>query len=204
MARTAKALGKTDDATHYENKQADYTRALMNNFWDSDRQMFDDFYIDKDGTKKFDGHTGYLNFWPFFLNVLDPSDEKFKLSFEKLVAADSCLVTEHGVRSLSCNDPYYKLGDNYWTSPIWMNINFLIIKSLYGYSLDVSIEEPLRGEIQSAYTSLRQGVIDMISNEYHRTGFIWEVYDGDQGQGRDNHPFTGWSALYLNILSEIY
>lgn len=87
------------------------------------------------------------------------------------------MLTDYGVRSLSKNDPYYRLGDNYWTSPIWMNINFLIIKSLHGYSLDESIEESLRVRIEATYKQLRMGVIDMISNEYERTGFIWEVYD---------------------------
>lgn len=104
---------------------------MHDEFWDESREIFDDFYIDTNFTKKFDGHIGYLNFWPFFLNVLDVDDIRFKKSFEKLIANESAMLTPHGVRSLSKNDPYYKLGDNYWTSPIWMNINFLILKSLY-------------------------------------------------------------------------
>jgi hypothetical protein len=39
--------------------------------------MFDDFYIDQEGEKQFDGHTGYLNFWPFFLGVLETDDPRF-------------------------------------------------------------------------------------------------------------------------------
>lgn len=114
------------------------------------------------------------------------------------------MLTDYGVRSLSLNDPYYRLGDDYWTSPIWMNINFLIIKALHGYALNQDVDYTLRGSIADTYHYLRTGVTNMISNEYERTGFIWEVYDDQVGQGRDNHPFTGWSALYLNIMSEIY
>jgi mannosyl-oligosaccharide glucosidase len=44
----------------------------------------------------------------------------------------------------------------------------------------------------------------MISSQYAETGFIWEVYDDATGVGIDNHPFTGWSALYTNLLSEKY
>lgn len=33
--------------------------------------MFDEWYIDENGDKKFDGHTGYLNFWPAFLKVAE-------------------------------------------------------------------------------------------------------------------------------------
>lgn len=96
--------------------------------------MFDDIYQDENGDIQFDGHTGYLNFWPFFLEALDPTDEKFRSLAEKLIDPDFGMWTRFGIASMSKKDPFYKMGDNYWTSPIWMNINFLITKSLYGYS----------------------------------------------------------------------
>jgi mannosyl-oligosaccharide glucosidase len=58
----------------------------------------------------------------------------------KLTSSETGLFTEYGVRSLSIYDPYYRLGDNYWTSPIWMNINFLIASSLYSYSNNNLVE----------------------------------------------------------------
>jgi mannosyl-oligosaccharide glucosidase len=107
--------------------------------------MFDDFYIDTNGDKQFDGHTGYLNFWPLFLGAIDKEDARFAITFKKMVAEETGLMTPYGLRSLSIYDPYYRLGDNYWTSPIWMNINFLIIKALHSFSTDSQIEEVLRG-----------------------------------------------------------
>ncbi len=62
----------------------------------------------------------------------------------------------------------------------------------------------LRSKICSAYTELRAGLVDMVVNSYNETGFIWEVYDGDSGRGSNNHPFTGWSALIVNIMAELY
>jgi hypothetical protein len=47
--------------------------------------MYDDFYIDAEGKKQFDGHTGYLNFWPLFLNAIDVKDERFKITAQKLI-----------------------------------------------------------------------------------------------------------------------
>jgi hypothetical protein len=85
-----------------------------------------------------------------------------------------------------------------------MNINFLFTSALHTYSQDQTLDSNLQAEISEAYRSLRLSLIDMISNEYTRTGFIWEVYDDQAGEGRDNHPFTGWSALFTNLMSEIY
>jgi len=94
-----------------------------------------------------------------------------------LTSSETGLWTEYGIRSLSINDPYYRLGDNYWTSPIWMNINFLIAGSLHNYSLDETIEAGLLAEIQAHYKELRMNLINMLTSQYESTGYIWEVYD---------------------------
>ena len=96
------------------------------------------------------------------------------------------------------------LGDDYWTSPIWMNINFLFTSALYKYSIDESIESTLRADIATSYQDLRMNLIDMIVSSYSNTGFIWEVYNDQSGEGMDNHPFTGWSALVTNLMAEVY
>lgn len=80
----------------------------MNNFWDESRGIFDDIYRDEQGNMQFDGHLGYLNFWPFFLNVLDPQDEKFKLTVQTLLDKDSGMWTPYGIRSMSNKDPFYE------------------------------------------------------------------------------------------------
>jgi len=38
--------------------------------------------------------------------------------------------------------------------------------------------------------------------EYQLTGYVWEQYDPKTGKGKRSHPFTGWSALVINILAE--
>mmetsp|Transcript_37923 Transcript_37923/g.46210 ORF Transcript_37923/g.46210 Transcript_37923/m.46210 type:complete len:305 (+) Transcript_37923:1395-2309(+) len=177
LSRVATVLGKTEDATLYSGKAKTYQETLLDNFWDENRQMFDDFYMDAAGEKQFDGHTGYLNFWPLFLNAIDTSDARFETTVNKLMDTETGLWTDYGIRSLSINDPYYMLGDDYWTSPIWMNINFLITSALYKYGKDATIEETLRSSIASHYATLRLNLINMIVDSYSATGFIWEVYN---------------------------
>lgn len=40
------------------------------------------------------------------------------------------------------------------------------------------------------------------AQEYQLTGYVWEQYDPKTGKGKRSHPFTGWSALVINILAE--
>ena len=204
LSRVATILEKDEDAAYYASKTETYTQVLHDNFWDESRQMWDDFYLDDTGAKQFDGHTGYLNFWPFFLDAIDTDDARFETTARKLIDPATGLWTDYGIRSLSNTDPYYMLGDDYWTSPIWMNINFLITTALHKYGLDESVESTLRGDIATAYGELRMNLINMIVNSYSDTGFIWEVYNDDTGAGMDNHPFTGWSALVTNLMAEVY
>ena len=132
LSRVATILDKTDDTSHYKELADSLKIVLREHFWDDSRQMYDDFYIDENGKKQFDGHIGYINFFPFFLDGIDPDDDRFETVWQKLIANETGLWTEFGIRSLSKYDPYYRLGDNYWTSPIWMNINFLIFWSIFG------------------------------------------------------------------------
>jgi mannosyl-oligosaccharide glucosidase len=166
--------------------------------------VYDDWYLDEDGNKLFVGHTGYMNFFPFFLGGIDPSEDRFETVFKSLIAEETGVWTDYGIRSLSKYDPYYRMGDNYWTSPIWMNLNFLIVTALNTYSKDQTIAEPLSTSITQAYQSLRMNLVNMVVDSYTSTGYIWEVYNDDSGAGMDNHPFTGWSALVTNLMAEMF
>ena len=205
LARVATILGKAEDAVAYKLRQTKIEANLNANFWDESRQLYDDWYLDETGNKQFVGHTGYLNFFPFFLNVIPQEySERFISTFEKLIDPATGLWSEFGVRSLSIYDPYYRLGDDYWTSPIWMNINYLIWLSLHQYDTSATVDHTLKVQITSARIQLRMNLVNMIVSQYVNTGFIWEVYDDLTGDGLDNHPFTGWSALVVNILAERY
>ena len=84
---------------------------------------------------------------------------------------------------------------------IWININYLTLKSLKYYS---SIDGPYSEKASSIYTELRQNVINNILKNYEKNGYIWEQYNDKTGRGQGTHPFTGWSALVVSIMSEIY
>jgi mannosyl-oligosaccharide glucosidase len=96
------------------------------------------------------------------LNAIDVKDERFKITAQKLIDPETGIWTDYGLRSLSSKDPFYRLADNYWTSPIWMNINFLIVSAFHGFTKNGQIELDLKEEVTDAYHSLRKNLINTI------------------------------------------
>ena len=58
--------------------------------------------------------------------------------------------------------------------------------------------------VQGIYSRLRQNLIENMSKEYKRTGFIWEQYNDQTGAGQRSRPFSGWSSLIALIVAEDY
>lgn len=98
--------------------------------------------------------------------------------------------------------PEFGQGENYWKGPIWVQMNFLALKSLYTVrsSQDVipaycsrvetdlqryaAEEGPHQERAKKIYTELRKNIIDNVFKEYKRTGYVWEQYDPLTGEGR--------------------
>ena len=110
-------------------------------------------------------------------------------------------------RSLSKSDPLYMKRNTehdppYWRGQIWININYLAVKALKHYS--TVAEPPISTMANDAYSELRNNLINNVFQQYKRTGYIWENYNDNTGAGQGCHPFTGWSALVVLMMSEQY
>jgi mannosyl-oligosaccharide glucosidase len=134
------------------------------------------------------------------------------------------LWTPYGLRSISSTDVFYQRGNAandapYWRGPIWLPINHLALGALrhYGWGQSASADSakvvtlplplppgPLRTRVRRLYRRLRSAVVRNVLDEYHRTGVLWEQYDDRTGQGIRGHPFTGWTALVVNMMAERY
>ncbi|KAG1697940.1 hypothetical protein DVH05_015424 [Phytophthora capsici] len=158
-------------------------------------------------------HVGYVSVFPLLLKVLPPDSPKL-LALLKQITDPTQLWSPFGLRSLSTLDQFYEQenapGDNpYWRGSIWMNANYLALDALHHYA-QPSTGSPFRKEFADAYTALRANVIANIYREYERTGYLWEQYSGDihagqhYGHGQRCHPFSGWTALVVNIMAEMY
>jgi len=118
------------------------------------------------------------------------------------------LWSEHGLRSLARTDQFYRkrnapFDEPYWRGPIWINVNFLALGALYHYKSSVTSVGLLK-RVEGLYGRLRTNVLRTVLNEFDRTGHFWEQYDDVSGGGLRGHPFTGWTALVVNIMAEKY
>ncbi|XP_055389385.1 uncharacterized protein LOC129618575 [Condylostylus longicornis] len=152
-----------------------------------------------------DSTFGYVSLFPFILEILDPNSA-YLHKILKDMRDPTKLWTDFGIRSLSKTSPLYMKWNTehdppYWRGQIWININYLALKALYHYG---SQPGPYSEESKKIYVELRQNIINNIFKEYKRTGYIWEQYNDKTGEGSGCHPFTGWSALVVMIMSEQY
>ena len=74
-------------------------------------------------------HKGYISIFPFMTGLLGPDHEHLGAILD-LIGDKEELWSPHGIRSLSKKDEYYGTAENYWRSPVWMPLNYLIVKNL--------------------------------------------------------------------------
>ena len=104
--------------------------------------------------------------------------------------------TDFGLRSLSFHDTMYMKNNHYWTGPIWININYLILR---GLKLHYNEHELAR----NTYDSLRKNVINGVCGNWEKDRYFYENYN-NAGKGSSAHPFTGWTTIIALIISEKY
>lgn len=161
--------------------------------------------VEVEPTYQYVNSFGYVSLFPMLLELLDADSPKLDKTLDR-IRDPKHMWTQFGLRSLSKSAPLYEKRNTehdppYWRSPIWININYLALKSLKHYS---SIEGPSRDKAAKIYTELRQNLITNMLNNYETTGYIWEQYNDVTGRGQGSHPFTGWSSLIVLIMAEIY
>ncbi|KAF7272764.1 hypothetical protein GWI33_014473 [Rhynchophorus ferrugineus] len=146
---------------------------------------------------------GYVNIFPFLLQILDADSPKLSKILTDIRDPD-LLWSDYGLRSLAKTSPLYMTRNTehdppYWRGQVWININFLAVQALAHYS---KIKGPNQRQARRVYGELRSNVINNVIRQYYRTGYIWEQYSDKSGEGSGCRPFTGWSALTVLLMSE--
>ncbi|GAY44087.1 hypothetical protein CUMW_079540 [Citrus unshiu] len=150
-------------------------------------------------------HVGYVSLFPFMEKIIPPDSWILDKQLD-LISNRSILWTDYGLRSLAKTSSLYMKHNTehdppYWRGPIWMNMNYRILAALYYYS---QVNGPYRERAEVIYDELRGNLIRNVVRNYHQTGFLWEQYDQKKGKGKGARLFTGWTALVLLIMGEVY
>ncbi|KAI1876626.1 hypothetical protein JX265_004152 [Neoarthrinium moseri] len=201
MAKTlntiATAIGETADAKDYAAVLDNIEHNLVDLHWSEADDCFCDATIDAFEENKLVCHKGYVTLFPFLTGLLKHDDPKLG-SLLKLIGDENELWSPFGLRSLSKKDELYGTDENYWRSPVWINMNYLAIVQLYNVALQ---QGPFQAQATDLYARLRGNIIDTVYNSWEETGFAWEQYNPETGKGQRTQHFTGWTSLVVKIMA---
>ncbi|KKA26612.1 hypothetical protein TD95_003421 [Thielaviopsis punctulata] len=193
----ADSLGLSEDAALYAGQLSDIQKNLATLHWSSNAGCFCDATIDDFDEHVLVCHKGYISLFPFLVGLMDAQDAKIGRLLDMMEDPEQ-LWSEHGLRSLSISDEFYGTAENYWRSPVWININYMAISRLYDLA---SVEGPHRGRAAELYGKLREAVVKTVYESWKETGFAWEQYDPETGKGQRTQHFTGWTSLVVKIMA---
>ncbi|KAK6390258.1 Processing alpha glucosidase I [Elasticomyces elasticus] len=199
LSKVAAALGGQSemDVITYETVATGVRRSVDAIHWSETESVHCDVTIDPSSimTERV-CHRGYVSILPFVTGTMSPDHIAATLD---LIADPEHLWSVYGLRSLSTKDEYYGLDENYWRSPIWVNMNYLVLVRLL--ALAGEEDSPHRSRARKLYTELRENIVSTVVESWKQTGFAWEQYNADTGQGQRTQQFTGWTSLIVRIMS---
>ncbi|GEQ68174.1 hypothetical protein JCM33374_g1841 [Metschnikowia sp. JCM 33374] len=203
IKKVAEVLEIPEDVEIYSQIENNIIENIDKFHWSEEDKTYCDASVDDDDEHVLACFKGYISLFPFLTKFIpEQSVDKLEHIVDLLADPDE-LWSEFGIRSLSKSSEYYRTAENYWRSPIWMNINYLVLESLAHYN-DVSsayLSDTLKSKIDDVYTNLRANLIENVRSEWERTGFVWEQYDDQTGSARGAKNFVGWSSLVLLMMS---
>ncbi|KAL9094095.1 MAG: hypothetical protein Q9165_003510 [Trypethelium subeluteriae] len=197
MKRIASAAGETDDAKEYATIENSIIHNIDDLHWDNNAQTFCDATIDEYEENVHVCHKGYISIFPFMTGMLSPSHPRLGAVLD-LIGDPEELWSDHGIRSLSKKDEFYGTEENYWRSPVWMNMNYLIVKELLNTA---QASGPHQKHAKDLYSRLRSNLVNTVYKSWEQTGFAWEQYNPETGEGQRTQHFTGWTSLVVKIMS---
>jgi mannosyl-oligosaccharide glucosidase len=124
------ALGLAEEVAGYRTILSAIEHNLDDLHWSEKDGCYCDATIDEFEENKLVCHKGYISLFPFLTGLLKADSPKLG-KLLALIGDQEELWSPHGLRSLSKRDEFYGTNENYWRSPVWININYLAIVQLY-------------------------------------------------------------------------
>ncbi|GAP91718.1 putative mannosyl-oligosaccharide glucosidase [Rosellinia necatrix] len=197
LAKVADVVGLPEHTVEYNKVLDGISHNLVDLHWSDKHNCFCDATIDDFEEHSLVCHKGYISLFPFLLGLLGPEDAKLGKTLD-LLGDENELFSPHGIRSLSQKSVFYGTEENYWRSPVWMNINYLALTQLRNVALQPG---PYAGTARDLHNRLRRNLVDTIYKSWEETGFAWEQYNPETGAGQRTQHFTGWTSLVVKMMA---
>ncbi|KTW28532.1 hypothetical protein T552_01792 [Pneumocystis carinii B80] len=197
----AEKIGYQEDVEKYISIEDAIIKNIDDLHWSDQHNAYCDCTIDEKHSSIHVCHIGYVTIFPLLTGLLSASSLHFDKLLDIIYSPDH-LWSSYGLRSLSTKNPYFEKDENYWRGPIWVNINYMTLQSLYKNYINTP--GPYQEKAKKIYHELRINIINTVFHEWKRTNFAWEQYNHASGSGQRTKGFTGWTSLIVNILSEKY
>jgi hypothetical protein len=179
LAEVARIL-REDPAPH-EARAEQSAQAMNQKLWDEKHSIYLDFDLAV-------GQPLYVYVAPNFVPLYGGIPEKDQASriLDALVNTGFSLSNKN-IDPVPSYDPYgYGFSPvQYWRGPVWININWLLMRGLERYGFDEQA------------TRLKQSIVDLVEN-----GGFYEYFDPKSGKGRGSVFFSWTAALLLDVLMD--
>ncbi|CCJ31135.1 unnamed protein product, partial [Pneumocystis jirovecii] len=196
----AEKIGYKKDVEEYIIIEKAIIKNIDDLHWNDEQNAYCDSTINQD-TSIHECHIGYITIFPLLTGLLPASSSHLDKLLDIMYSPDH-LWSPYGLRSLSTKNPYFEKDENYWRGPVWININYMALSSLYKNYINTP--GLYQEKAKKIYNELRMNLVNTVFNEWKRTNFVWEQYNQTSGVGQRTKGFTGWTSLIVNILSEKY
>ena len=129
LGKISAFLGEKEDQIMFSKHETDVVRSIDGIHWSEPDQAYcDATVVDGNQIEKV-CNKGYISLFPFLVGLMGPDHSHIEAVLD-LIRDPEELWSPHGLRSLSPKDKYYGTDENYWRSPVWININYMVIQRL--------------------------------------------------------------------------
>ena len=129
LGKISAFLDEKGDQKMFSKHEADVIQSIDGIHWSEPDQAYcDTTVVNGNGVEKV-CHKGYISLFPFLVGLMGPDHSHLEAVLD-LIRNPEELWSPYGLRSLSPKDKYYGTDENYWRSPVWININYMVTQRL--------------------------------------------------------------------------
>ena len=138
-------------------------------------------------SSNFSPSQGIVNLWPVAFDMFDSNNT---LDSTLMFAVDEdTMFSPYGLRGVSKRDIFYFPGTGYWRGPVWISVNYIVLRGLYKYFLDYEPQHPLRDNDSSMrtprdfYKTLRRNLAQTVYDNWLPQHLFYENFNDVTGKG---------------------